>query len=169
MQSLFQSERLLFRQFTLADADLLYELNSDPEVTKFVHEPPTTKENAIAILKDIILPQYELKLGRWAVHLKYTYEFIGWAGLKYLSERDEVDLGYRFRKQYWRQGLATEAAGTCISYGFVHLDLERIIAKTHVQNTASTRVMQKCGMKFIKEDVVDGTPVKIYEIVNQSR
>lgn len=169
MNSLFQSERLLFRQFTVDDADLLYQLNSDPEVTRYVHEPPTTKENAPDILKNIILPQYELELGRWAVHLKYMHEFIGWAGLKYLFDRDEIDLGYRFMKQYWGNGFATEAAGTCISYGFAHLDLNRIVAKAHVHNTASLKVIQKCGMKFIKEDIVDATPVKIFEILNQSR
>jgi [ribosomal protein S5]-alanine N-acetyltransferase len=169
MNALFQSERLLFRQFTFDDAELLYELNSDPEVVKYVHEPPTTKENAPEIIRNIILPQYELKLGRWAVHKKYSQEFIGWAGLKYISERDEIDLGYRFKKQYWDKGYATEAAGTCISYGFEHLGLERIIAKAHVENTASLNVIQKCGMKFLKEDIIDGSPVKVYELQNVSK
>jgi [ribosomal protein S5]-alanine N-acetyltransferase len=105
MKALFQSKRLLFRPFTLNDADLLYDLNSDPEVTRYVHEPPTTKENAPSILKNIILPQYELKLGRWAMHLKDTKAFIGWAGLKFVSERDEIDLGYRFKRQYWGNGM----------------------------------------------------------------
>jgi RimJ/RimL family protein N-acetyltransferase len=168
MKSLFQSERLLFRQFTLRDAALLFDLNSDPDVTKYVHEAPTTKENAPEILRNIILPQYELKLGRWAVHLKFTEEFIGWAGLKYLPERDEIDLGYRFKKQYWGKGYATEAAATCISYGFAHLDLDRIVAQAHVENTASLKVIQKCGMKFLKEDIVEGTPVKVYELLNVS-
>lgn len=168
MRALFQSERLLFRQFTLKDAGLLVELNSDPEVLKYVHEPATTEENAPDILKNIILPQYELKLGRWAVHKKYTGEFIGWAGLKYISERDEIDLGYRFKKQYWEKGYATEAANTCISYGFVHLNLQRIIARAHVENIASLKVIEKCGMKFLKQDVIDGSPVKMYELVNQS-
>jgi RimJ/RimL family protein N-acetyltransferase len=169
MKTLFQSERLLFREFTLDDAELLYELNSDPDVTKYVHEPPTTKENAPEILQNIILPQYKLKLGRWAVHIKYTEEFIGWAGLKYISDRDEIDLGYRFKKQYWGKGYATEAAKTCISYGFIHLNLERIVAQAHVENVASLKVIQKCGMKFLREDFVDGTPVKVYELLNQSK
>jgi ribosomal-protein-alanine N-acetyltransferase len=169
MNALFQSERLLFRQFTLQDAALLIELNSDPEVLKYVHEPATTEENAPDILKNIILPQYELGLGRWAVHLKYSLEFIGWAGLKYISERDEIDLGYRFKKQYWGRGYATEAANTCINYGFVHLDLGKITAKAHEENTASLNVIEKCGMQFLKQDVIDGSPVKVYELVNHSR
>src|ERR1700754_1550219 len=93
MNVLFESERLLFRQFTLADAGLFYELNSDPEVVRYVHEPPTTKDNAAQIIRDIILPQYELGMGRWAVFIKDTAEFTGWCGLKYIKEKDETDLG----------------------------------------------------------------------------
>jgi [ribosomal protein S5]-alanine N-acetyltransferase len=168
MKVLFQSERLLFREFTLNDAELLYELNSDAEVTKYVHEPPTTRESAREILKNIIMPQYERKLGRWAVHLKYTEEFIGWSGLKYLAEREEIDLGYRFKKQYWGNGYATEAAKTCISYAFEHLALHRVVAKAHIENLASLHVIEKCGMNFVKEDVIDGSPVKVYALENLS-
>lgn len=167
MKWIFQSERLLFRKFTEDDAGLLITLNSDPAVTRYVHEAPTTAANATSILQDVIIPQYGLKLGRWAVHLKYTYEFIGWAGLKYLPSTGVVDLGYRFMTPFWGKGYATEAAKTCISYGFTHLQLDRIIAQAHIDNTASLKVIQKCGMKFMREDFVDGQPVKVYEIVNK--
>lgn len=153
----------------MKDGGLLYELNSDPEVVKYVHEPPTTKENVADILRNIILPQYELGLGRWAVHLKTTEEFIGWAGLKYLSERDEIDLGYRFMKKYWGNGYASEAAAACIRYGLEQLKLEKIHGKAHVENTASLKVLQKCGMKFLAEDYVDGSPVKIFALQRLSR
>jgi [ribosomal protein S5]-alanine N-acetyltransferase len=168
MDILFQSKRLLFRRFTLDDAALLYQLNSDPEVVKYVHEPPTTKENAPQVIKDIILPQYELGLGRWAVFLKYTEDFIGWCGLKYIKENDEIDLGYRFMKQYWGNGYATEAAISCINYAFAHLDVSNIIAKAHIDNTASLKVIEKCGMRFLREDVEDHCPIKVYELSRQS-
>jgi [ribosomal protein S5]-alanine N-acetyltransferase len=165
MMILFQSKRLLFRQFTPDDAELIYDLNSDPEVVKYVHEPETTTENAPQVLRDIILPQYESGLGRWAVFLKYTDEFIGWCGLKYLAESNEIDLGYRFKKKYWGQGYASEAASTCISYAFEHLEVSKIIARSHVENSASLKVIEKCGMNFLKEEVVDNCPVKTYSLV----
>lgn len=165
---LFQSTRLLFRQFTLDDADLIVELNSDPAVMQYLHEPPTTKENAEEVLRNIILPQYESGLGRWAVHLKYTQEFIGWCGLKFIKEKNEIDLGYRFKKQYWGKGYATEAAQTCISYAFAHLNIQKIIARAHVENSASLHVIEKCGMRFLGEGIVDSCPVKTYELVNES-
>lgn len=165
MPTLFESDRLFFRQFTINDGDLLCDLNSDPEVVKYVHEAPTTKENVQNIIKNIILPQYEKQLGRWAVYIKANNEFIGWAGLKYINEKNVIDLGYRFMKRYWGNGYATEAALACIKFGFENLGLQKIVAQAHVKNTASLNVIEKCGMRFIKEDVVEGCPVKIYELL----
>ena len=59
MTPLFTSTRLIFRGFTLADARLIYELNNAAGVTKYIHEPVTTAENATDILANIILPQYQ--------------------------------------------------------------------------------------------------------------
>ena len=167
MNALFQSKRLLFRRFTLDDAQLLIDLNSDPEVTRYVHEPPTTQENVSEILRNIIFPQYERGLGRWAVFLKYSEEFIGWSGLKYVAHNAAIDLGYRFKKEYWGKGFATEAALTCINYAFAHLEVNNIIAKAHRDNIASLKVMQKCGMHFLGEAIEEGCPVKLYELTKQ--
>jgi [ribosomal protein S5]-alanine N-acetyltransferase len=99
MNIVFQTPRLLLRRFTEADASLILELNNDPEIVKYIHEPILkTTEQAEKILKDTILPQYQNKLGRWAMQVKETDEFIGWCGLKYRPERDEIDLGYRLMK-----------------------------------------------------------------------
>ena len=81
MHIILQTPRLLLRQFTLADAPLLLQLNSNPEVLKYLHEPLLkTEEQSLQVLQNIILPQYKNNLGRWAIHLKSTNEFIGWCG-----------------------------------------------------------------------------------------
>jgi len=96
MQIISETSRLILRQFTIEDAPLILQLNSDPEVVKYVHEPAlTTEEDAQKILLNNILPQYKNDLGRWAVHIKDNMEFIGWCGLKFRPELDEIDLGYR--------------------------------------------------------------------------
>ena len=87
---------------------LIYELNSDPEVTKYLHEPFTTLQKAKEVLGEIILPHYQLyNHGRWSAHLSGDNTFIGWCGLKLRAEKNEVDLGYRFIKKYWGFGHAT--------------------------------------------------------------
>lgn len=169
MNLIFDTPRLLLRQFTLEDAGLLYELNSDPEVLKYLHEPLLqNEEHARTILTNIIFPQYEKHLGRWAILTKQENEFIGWCGLKYRPELDEIDLGYRFMKKYWGYGYATEAARRTLEYGFCNLHLKVITARAHIANAASQRVLEKTGMKFIGEGIVDECPVKTYVAVNEN-
>jgi len=106
MDVIIETDRLLFRRFTEDDAPLLYELNLDPEVTLYTHDPVTSLEQAKQVLEQVILPQYILyNHGRWAVHLKPGPEFIGWCCLKYIPERDEIDLGYRFIKKPGGKGM----------------------------------------------------------------
>jgi len=76
--------------------------------------------------------------------------FVGWAGLAYLPEFDEVDLGYRFLPNFWGKGYATEASHEILTYGFDELELKRIIAIAMKENKASLRVMEKVGMEFDK-------------------
>jgi len=162
MDAVIETNRLLLRRFTEDDASLLYELNLDPEVIRYTHDPIADAEHAKKILRDVILPQYVLyHHGRWAVHLKSDLEFIGWCGLKYLSETNEVDLGYRFRKKFWGKGYATEGGLACIAYGFNQLNLRRIVARALPGNLASVRVLEKCGMKYLQEEVMQAIFIKL--------
>ncbi len=165
MQLIIESPRLLLRQFTLADADSLLQLNSNPAVMQYLHEAPLhTIADAEKVLTDIIFPQYKNNLGRWALHLKENNQFLGWCGLKYLAEKDEVDLGYRLLQEHWGKGFATEAALHCVEYGFKKLSLPLIIGRAHVDNKASIKVLEKVGMEFVREGVEDGCVVRIYRI-----
>jgi RimJ/RimL family protein N-acetyltransferase len=169
MNVIIETDRLLLRTFTSEDARLLYELNLDPDITRYTYDPMKNIDHAKQVLEQVILPQYALyNHGRWAVHLKYSLEFIGWCGLKFRPERNEIDLGYRFIKNAWGKGYATEAAYACIKYGFEKLNLQRIIGRAVLDNTASLRVLGKCGMSYIGEEVVDGYLSKTFEIINPS-
>ncbi|HMK04733.1 MAG TPA: GNAT family N-acetyltransferase [Ferruginibacter sp.] len=163
MHIIFETPRLLLRQFTIEDAPLILSLNSDPEVVKYIHEPILkTEEQAKEILRNIILPQYKKGLGRWAIHLKDNMEFIGWCGLKYRPEPDETDLGYRFSQKSWGKGFAAEAAGHTLDHGFKILNLRLITGRAHIENIASIKVLEKIGMTFIGEGFVDNCPVRTY-------
>ena len=168
MNIVLQSPRLCFREFTKDDVQLLFELNSNSNVIKYVHEPAPTLENVTDILFNSILPQYTLyNHGRWAVHLKNNNEFIGWCGLKYIKEDDEIDLGYRFKENFWSNGYGFEAAKATIDYGLNNLKLKRIVATALPENIASWKIMEKCGMKCIGDTIdKDNWLVKKYEILN---
>ena len=83
--------------------------------------------------------------------LKARGNDIGFAGLKYLEELDEVDVAYRLLPAFWGQGLATEAALASVRYGFAKLGLKRIIGLTMPENVASIRVLEKAGLHYTEE------------------
>lgn len=169
MNVILETNRLLLRTFTLEDAQLIYELNLDPEITRYTGDPVKDINHAKEVLEQVILPQYALyNHGRWAVHIKDKLEFIGWCGLKNRPERNEIDLGYRFLKTAWGKGYASEAAFACIKYGFEKLNLQRIIGRAMPDNIGSLRVLEKCGMTYMGDEIVDDHPAKTYEILHPS-
>ena len=168
MDIVIETDRLLVRKFTEDDAPLLYDLNLDPEVIRYTHDPLTDVEEARKVLEEVILPQYILyDHGRWAVHLRSGSEFIGWCGLKNLTETNEVDLGYRFKKNFWGNGYAAEAARACIKYGFATLNLHRIVGRALPANLASIKVLEKCGMEYLHEEMMHGYLHKTYQVTNR--
>ena len=169
MNVVMETERLLLRTFTGLDTNLIYDLNSDPDVTQYTHDPVKDIAHASEILEKVILPQYVLyKHGRWAVHLRSSLQFLGWCGLKYRPELNEVDLGFRFKKEAWGNGYATEAAFASIKYGFERVGLKQITGRAEIDNVASWKVLEKCGMLYVGIQEVDGYTVKTYEIYNPS-
>ena len=81
---------------------------------------------------------------------------------------NEIDLGYRFKKEFWGKGYATEAAYASIKYGFERLGLQRIVGRAEFDNIGSLKVLEKCGMANIGEQEIEGYPVKTYEIFSPS-
>src|SRR5437773_1204468 len=93
------------------------------EASKLLEKAEQAKET---LCEHPIADYRKYGFGRWAVVLKTNGKAIGMAGLKYLAEWNEVDLGYRLLPEYWGMGLATEASRACVEYGFHTLKLSRI-------------------------------------------
>ena len=163
MTKLLTTERLYLKEFTIDDAQLLIDLNSDPEVTRYTGDGPVKDlTEAKRILTDIIFPQYKNKMGRWAVYLNSTDEFIGWCGVKYVEDEKEYDLGYRFYKKHWGKGYASEAASAVMDYALNTLQLKEIIGRAAIDNKASIAVLKKMGMKYLKNDECGHDPAEVY-------
>lgn len=144
-----QTPRLYLREFTLADVQLLYNMHQDPAIIRYTGDPLPWDSLAQTekVLVDIILPQYKNGIGRWAVHLKETNEFIGWCGLKQVD--DEIDLGYRYIRKYWGNGYATEAAQAVLNLG-IQQQLPNMVGCADLENIASVKILEKIGLKFLK-------------------
>ncbi|MFT5820809.1 MAG: ribosomal-protein-alanine N-acetyltransferase [Crocinitomix sp.] len=159
-----ETERLILRPFILDDIAPSNEMNLDARVSKFTGDGGIVGEAEIERrIKENVMGDYaKYGYGRWAVELKGGKKFIGFAGLKFMADLNEVDLGYRLLFDYWGKGLATEAAKACLDYGFNTLQLKRIIATVLPDNIGSVRVLEKVGMQYEKEFIEDGLFVKQY-------
>lgn len=167
MPVFLETERLTLRRFTLADTDDLVELDSDPEVMRFLTGGRPTPRSAV---RDEILPallrDYERPggLGRWAVLDRRTGDFLGWVGLSPTgADPRDAQLGYRLRRAAWGRGLATEGSRAVIRKAFTDLGIRRVWAQTMAVNTASRRVMEKSGLRYLHtlhphfDDPIPGT------------
>lgn len=145
-QFILETSRLQLRPFESEDATSLFLLNSDPLVLQYTGDVPfkDISEAAEFILKYDHYQQYGY--GRWATFDKESNAFLGWCGLKYSPEKRETDIGFRFHREYWGNGFATEAAKSCIDYGFAELSLSRIVGRAQIGNISSHKVLQKNGM-----------------------
>ncbi len=161
-----ETERLILREITVNDTKAVYDLNDDPDVVRYTSDPAFKNlDEAKELILNNIQKQYaDNGFGRWAVILKSTGAFTGWCGLKLRDGATEVDLGYRFMKKFWGYGYATEAAMASIKYGFETAGLNRIIGMAMEQNTASIKVLEKCGMKFCRKDFMHDHDALVYEI-----
>ncbi|MUL36420.1 GNAT family N-acetyltransferase [Gloeocapsopsis dulcis] len=170
MQVFLETPRLLLRDFTEKDADILYELDSDPDVIRFVNlgviKGGIPSNIDYETIKNITLPkwldyyeQYET-YGFWAAIEKLSNEFIGWFHFRPASDNlfhfnlgfydnSEIELGYRLKRAKWNQGYATEGSRALIHKGFSDLDTLKVVSMALATHTASIRVMEKVGLKFV--------------------
>lgn len=144
-----ETPRLYLREFTLADVELLYNMHQDPAITRYTGDPMPwdSLTHTEKVLTEAILPQYKNGIGRWAVHIKETNEFIGWCGLKQVD--DEIDLGYRYIQKYWGSGYAKEAAQAVLNFG-IQQKLPNIVGCADVENVASVKILEKIGLNFLE-------------------
>lgn len=164
-----ETERLIIRDLEKFDAKGIFDLDSDPEVHKYLGKNPiNTIEEAQEVINFIRKQYVKNEIGRWAVIDKKTNDFIGWTGLKYEQKLRKnfsyYDLGYRIRKKYWGKGIATETAIESLKYGFTKLNLSEICAAADVNNIASNKVLRKIGLKFIETFDFDGASHNWYKI-----
>jgi ribosomal-protein-alanine N-acetyltransferase len=142
--------RLILRPFTSDDAIPLHRIMNEPNIMQyFPNTDPPDMERVQTIVENQLNHWDEHHLGWWAVAPQGGSELIGWNGLQYLPETDEVEVGYLLSRQFWGRGYATEGAKTSLEFGFDQLGLKRIIGLTHPDNKASQKVLLKCGLEFI--------------------
>jgi len=152
---LLRTERLILRRFTIADVDLLVELDADPDVMRYITGGRATPREEIAAgVLPLWLAYYERPEGHgyWAAVDRRGGEFLGWFHLRpgRGAPADEPELGYRMRKAAWGRGLATEGSRALLDRAFAELGARRVTASAMADNGASRRVMEKVGLRHVR-------------------
>ena len=146
-----ETNRTVLREITIEDVDPFFEMDSDPEVHRYLGTQPITNRDQIVQTIHYVRQQYiDNGVGRWAIVDKSTNLFIGWTGFKLVKDlvnnrTNYYDLGYRLIRRYWGKGIATETAKASLTYGFDKLNLNEIIATVNCENAASNKVIEKLG------------------------
>lgn len=172
MKSIVETKRYILREILESDVDGLFAVDSDPEVNRYLgNKPVKDKEQQLNIIKFIRQQYIDNGIGRWAIIDKNTNEFIGWTGLKWITEpinnkKHYFDLGYRLNQKHWGKGIATETALASLEYAFNSLNADKVIGIADCENAASNRILQKVGMKFVESFDLEGTLHNWYEISN---
>jgi RimJ/RimL family protein N-acetyltransferase len=157
------TSRLALRPFTERDVEPLHTiLGAEGILRYFPQTDPPSRERVERLIAGQLKHWQEWGYGWWAVEPRPGNELAGWAGLQYLPDTDEVEVGYLLGKSYWGRGLATEAAGASLGYGFARLEVQEIVGIVHPENVASQRVLEKIGMRFVERAEYFGMECKRY-------
>jgi RimJ/RimL family protein N-acetyltransferase len=139
--------RLRLRPRTIDDLEASLAMDLDPEVHRYIFaEPPDPDARRTQILAHIASGGPPVG-GIWVVEWRETPGFLGWCGLFPLEHSGLVEIGYRYVRAAWGQGVATDAARAVLDHGFRQLALDRIVAVAHPDNSGSHRVLEKIGLR----------------------
>ncbi|WP_433813330.1 GNAT family N-acetyltransferase [Flavobacterium johnsoniae] len=172
MKNPIETERLLLRELLLSDVDGMFELDSNPNVHLFVGNNPVKNiEQSVEYIHFVQKQYKDFGTGRWAVILKETNEFLGWSGIKFIT--DEInghtnfyEIGYRFIEKHWGKGYATEAGKAFVNYAFNEMKVDALYAYADAGNENSRKILEKLGLRYVNSFEYEGEIEVWYEIKN---
>ena len=153
-----ETPRLILRPLEISDAEAMFAMDNNPNVHQYLWQNPTKDISETIQIIEFVQKQYEENgIGRFATILKETGEFVGWTGLKFVTDHVEngntnfYDYGYRLNEKFWNKGIATEASRAWLDFGFNQMNIQEMNAYTHAENGASNHVLNKVGFNFIED------------------
>ena len=168
MTTVIETERLILRPLTLADADTAFNCwTGDLEVAKYVSWlPHHSIDDTIAWLKEIEWKQDDKGSFVpkdnyiWGFVLKETGELFGSGGLIWEEDWQLFQVGYNIMKAHWNKGYTTEAMKAILSFASANLGIKKVAGGHAKENLASAKEIEKLGFIYDRDDItphIDGT------------
>jgi len=159
-----ETARLSIRTLTAADVPALYALTSDPRVMAMVGNGQVLSYERTERWIRMAMQDHKTRgWSTWATVDKADRTLLGWSGFVALADSSEIEMVYGFAPAHWGKGLASELAEALLEYGFSSLAFPRIWATIDPEYQASTRIVQKLGMRLVRSDADEsGLPTDFY-------
>jgi ribosomal-protein-alanine N-acetyltransferase len=159
MATIFETARLVVRPYTEDDKEIFFSLNGNADVVRYIR-PVKTKEECNKFLLEIIAAANATPLyGRWAVHEKTSGDFVGSFAIIPVDDSNNIQMGYALLPQHWGKGYATELTKEGLQYVFAKTPLPTIYGYTEKPNTASQKVLLKCGFQHVSDKIEAGREI----------
>jgi [ribosomal protein S5]-alanine N-acetyltransferase len=144
------TNRLQLRQIQSSDADALFAILSDPQVTQFYgHEPHQSIDETKALIAQIQFRYLKRDGLRWGITLHGEEKLLGSCGFhRFGPDFHRVETGYELDRSFWGKGIMTEAMTAILTYGFTDLNLHRIEAIIDIANDRSKALLLKLGFTY---------------------
>jgi RimJ/RimL family protein N-acetyltransferase len=160
-----ETERLSLKIYTASDKNDLVRLFTDAEVMKYVGDGVMTEMQAEEWWEKLFHKFYPQGVNIWAVFTRENTEYIGHAGIYPRPiKKEDWEFVYFLARRAWGKGYATEIAKRIIEYGFKDLELPEVFTSVDSDHTASIRVMEKAGMKFLRFEYDEDGSYSVYSI-----
>jgi RimJ/RimL family protein N-acetyltransferase len=177
MRAPIRTQRLVLRDVTETDAERLLDLDSDPEVLRYIGARPASNATWYRKrIRDVYLP-FEARPchGFYLVFAETADAFLGWVfarpatGHLFARElgwtrEDEIEIGYRYRRAVWGRGIATEAAEPLVALALADPATTAVVGCARIDNRGSIRVLEKLGLARAGEAVLPGVPEPVVKL-----
>lgn len=159
----FETERLILRASSDADAEFVFELLNSPKWLQFIGDRNVTSiESAKKYIQTKMLPQMEsLGFGNYTIIRKLDNKKIGSCGLYNREGLDGIDIGFAFLPQFEKMGYAFEAANHLKNLAFENFGLKKLSAITTKDNFDSQKLLEKLGLKFCETISLPNDPEEL--------
>ncbi|MFC3194504.1 GNAT family N-acetyltransferase [Marinicella sediminis] len=156
------SARLTYELMGPQDAELLYELDQDKEVMRYINGGHMTSREDVEAIFLPRMAQYtnaSKGWGLWKVTRQDNQVFIGWILVRpmgFFSDNPQwqnLELGWRFKREAWGLGFGTEAARAVMNALAESGHADCFSALAMPDNNASIAIMKKLGMQYLKTDL----------------
>jgi len=163
-----ETPRLRMRRYVEDDAGLVHAMMSDPTVMQYF-PAPFDLERARALIAYVLNSYESHGYSFLALERKPDFIYVGHVGLLHwddVDDREDVEVAYFLRREFWGNGYATEAARASRDWAFENTGTDRVVSFIDVNNAPSIAVAERNGMTRLRrlEQNRFGKPMYVYGV-----